>query len=547
MPLIRIDDKEIQAPAGETLLRVALKEGIYIPYYCWHPALSIVGQCRMCLVAVKGAPKLLPACATRVTEMPPDRKIDGRYDMVVETKSEVVKKAQRGILEFLLLNHPLDCPICDQAGECQLQEYAYEYGAPASRQEFERKHAPKRVDIGPHVVYDAERCIKCTRCIRFCREITGTGELTLVKRGVQTYVEAFPGRKLENPYSVCTADICPVGALTSKEFRFKERVWFLSSSNSVCPECSRGCSVRYDAYKGEILRLVPRDNPQVNGPWMCDWGRLLTERIRGVERPDRPAVRFGEKLAGYSWESFLPKLLEKLSYHRQGLKKSLAVVLSGRMTLEEMAAYKLLSGSLLDGVSGTALLVTEGEDDGLLIRKEKRPNIEGARRLGIPVSEENAPVSALLKGKKVALIVREDVVGDAGDEERAALIKALEGMDLVIVADDRVTETARYAHAVIPLAAWHEMEGTTLNFQGVAQKTARATRPPRDRRPFYEVVSLWLKAAGKGVPDPAFTPWFALVKESVEGMWGVVARDLLPHGVALGGSAEAVPSGEESS
>ena len=272
MPLIRIDDKEIEVAQGETILRAALNNGIYIPYYCFHPALSVVGQCRMCLVDVKGAPKPLTACSTAVTSLPPDKKIQGKYDMVVETKNATVKKAQRGILEFLLLNHPLDCPICDQAGECQLQEYAYTYGSGQSRFEFEKVHAPKRVDIGPHVVFDAERCIKCTRCIRFCSEISKTSELTLVERGVHTKVDTFPGRALDNPYSVCTVDICPVGALTSREFRFKERVWFLSSANSVCPECSRGCSVRFDTYKGEVLRLVPRENPKVNG--------LLDVRLR---------------------------------------------------------------------------------------------------------------------------------------------------------------------------------------------------------------------------------------------------------------------------
>ena len=247
----------------------------------------------MCLVGVKGAPKPLTACSTMVSSLPPDKKIDGKYDMVVDTKSPAVKKDQRGIMEFLLLNHPLDCPICDQAGECELQEYSYTYGNPASRFEFEKEHAPKRVDIGPHVVFDAERCIKCTRCIRFCNEITGTGELTLVERGVHTYVDSFPGRELDNDYSVCTVDICPVGALTSREFRFKQRVWFLTSGNSVCQECARGCSVRVDTYKGEVLRLVPRDNPQVNGPWMCDYGRLVSERLKEMNVVAQPKVAGG--------------------------------------------------------------------------------------------------------------------------------------------------------------------------------------------------------------------------------------------------------------
>ena len=537
MPLIRIDDKEIEAPQGETILRVALKHGIYIPYYCYHPSLSIAGQCRMCLVEVKGAPKPLTACSTTIGTLPPDKKIDGKYDMVVDTKNATVKKAQRGVLEFLLLNHPLDCPICDQAGECQLQEYSYTYGEPASRLEFEKVHAPKREEIGPHVVFDVERCIKCTRCIRFCSEITRTGELTLAERGVHARVDTFPGRKLDNPYSVCTVDICPVGALTSKEFRFKQRVWFLTAVNSVCHECSRGCSVRMDTYKGEVLRLVPRDNPLVNGPWMCDYGRLWTERVKDLTVAARPRIREGKELLTLTWRDFAPRLRDKMAPY-SGAASSLGVVLSGRMTLEEMAAYKVLEGSLLKGASETVLDVAWGQDDSLLIRRERRPNLKGAKLLGLGVSEENPSVSALLKGKTAALIVREDVVGKAEGAEKEALKKQLESMDLLVVADYALTETAALAHIFIPLTGWQEMEGTTVNFQGVAQKTARALVPPRDRKTFHEAVSLWLAEAGVDVPEPTFLAWHARVKEMVPAMKDLSIRDLLPQGAKLEGGAK---------
>jgi len=530
MPLIRIDDREIEAPAGETLLRVALNHGIPIPYYCYHPSLSVVGQCRMCLVEVKGSPKPLTACSTTITSLPPDKKIDGRYDMVVDTKGPVTKTAQKAILEFLLLNHPLDCPICDQAGECELQRYSYEYGEPASRFEFEKLHFPKRVDLGPHVVFDAERCIKCTRCIRFCEEISGTGELTLADRGAFTRVETFPGRELDNPYSVCTVDICPVGALTSKEFRFKERVWFLSSANSVCPECSRGCAVRYDAYKGEVLRLVPRNNPKVNGPWMCDHGRLLSERLKGVETKDRPGLR-GEK----GWEflpadAFWPTFAVRAAAADLG---AAGVLLSGRMTLEEMAAFQVLSQALLGGASGVAPSVTAGEDDALLIRKERRPNLAGARRMGIPVTGESPDVAGLLKGRKTLLIVREDPVGEAVGTAKQEVAAALKAAQFVVVADHAFTETARYAHAFVPLAAWHEMEGTTVNFQGHLQKTARVLMPPKHRRPFYEAVSRWMNAAGHEAPEPTFAAWFAEVKRLLPELGDRHLRDLLPDGVRL--------------
>ena len=536
MALIRIDDRDIEAKDGESLLRVCLNNGIPVPYYCWHPALSIVGQCRMCLVGVKGAPKPLTACSTMVSSLPADKKIEGKYDMVVDTRSPAVKKDQRAIMEFLLLNHPLDCPICDQAGECELQEYSYSYGHAASRFDFEKEHAPKRVDIGPHVVYDAERCIKCTRCIRFCDEITGTGELSLVERGVHTFVEAFPGRELNNDYSVCTVDICPVGALTSREFRFKQRVWFLTSANSVCQDCSRGCSVRVDTYKGEVLRLVPRDNPQVNGPWMCDHGRLVSERLKDMTVVARPKVVQEGKPRPVPWPDFAGVLNDRTAALQGPGSKDLALVWSGRMTLEEMVAARALSAALFGGQPGAAPKVCTGEDDALLIRKERRPNLKGASMLGIPVGGENAPVSELLKGKRAAIIVREDVVGDAEYAEKEALKKALGAMDLVIVADYALTETAALAHLFIPLAGWHEMEGTVVNFQGTAQKMARAVVPPRDRKTFYEVVSLWLRAAGIEAPEPSFLAWHAEVKKAVPPLKDVFIRDMLPNGVKLEGA-----------
>lgn len=533
MPLIRIDDKEIEAPLGETLLRTALKHGIYIPYYCWHPALSVAGQCRMCLVEVQGAPKPLTACSTTVTALPPDKKIDGKYDMVVRTQSELVKRAQKGILEFLLLNHPLDCPICDQAGECQLQAYSYTYGHPASRMEFEKVHAPKRVDIGPHVVYDAERCIKCTRCIRFCEEITKTGELTLVERGVHTLVDTFPGRKLDNPYSVCTVDICPVGALTSKEFRFKERVWFLTSANSVCPECARGCSVRMDAYKNEILRLVPRENPQVNAFWMCDYGRLLSERLQGSKPAARPLVRGKAGFSAFTTETFAPLLAEALAPYAGQASSAVVLVLSARMPLEEMAAALELKDRLFPEARLVVPAVEEGEDDALLIRKDRRPNLKGASLLGLKILPPGSPLAPLFAGKKAALVLREDLFALAAAGEREALKKALEGLECLVAGDYEVTPTGALSRFFLPLAGWHEMEGLTVNFQGVVQKTARVLVPPKHRRPFYDWVSRWLEAAGAEGPVPQYAPWFQRVKERIPALAGKAVRDFLPAGIRV--------------
>ena len=530
MALILVDGKEIAVKQGETVLQACMREGIEIPYFCYHPSLSIVGQCRMCLVKVEGAPKLLTACTTTVSELPPEKKVDTKYDMKVFVDCDEVREAQKGIMEFLLANHPLDCPVCDQAGECRLQEYSYDYGAPRSEFVFEKLHAPKRVVLGPHIIYDAERCIKCTRCVRFCQEITKTSELSLVERGADTIVGTFEGGSLDNPYSVCTADLCPVGALTYREFRFRERVWFLQAHNSVCPECSRNCSVRVDSYKGEVLRIVPRCNPSVNGYYMCDHGRLITERMRGLETRELPSLIRDGKPSPMNEKDFYARLVALLSEkkYRPG---DVAVILSGRMSLEEMAAYKRLSKELFGAVVGDVLL-RSGESDDLLVRDEKRPNFEGARKLGLPVSGKGEAVSSLIGGKKALLIIREDPVGEAPQEEREKLETAIGSVESVVVMDDHLTATAARAHYFVPLAGWFEMEGTTVNFKGQLQKTARCVAPPEGRKPFHDVSAEFLKAAGKEAPS-GFRGWFEEVKTEIPVLGLVKAGEIPLKGIPL--------------
>jgi len=530
MALVLVDGKEISVGKGETLLQACLRENVYIPYFCYHPSLSLVGQCRMCLVKIEGAPKLTTACTTTVGELPPEKKMDGRYDMKVSVACDEVKEAQRGVMEFLLTNHPLDCPICDQAGECQLQEYSYTYGAPRSEFVFEKLHAPKRVDLGPHVVYDAERCIKCTRCVRFCSEITGTNELTLVERGAHAYIETFDGARLDNDYSVCVADICPVGALTYREFRFKERVWFLQAANSVCPECSRNCSVRVDSCKGDILRLVPRFNPAVNGHYMCDHGRLVSERLRNRDLRETPSIRKDGRLRTVREEEFFAAASKLFAKRKYG-PSDVAVVLSGRMTLEEMVAYKALSREWFGGMAGEALLV-EGRDDSLLIRAEKRPNLEGARRVGISVAARGRRLTDYLKGRKALIVIREDIISDAPSGEADELAAAISAIETVLVMDDHLSKTAALAGYFMPLAGWFEMEGTTVNFKGHIQKTARCVTPPGGRKPFHECVNQFLKAAGKESPK-GFGAWFEEVKKELPMLELIKVRDLVPGGVPL--------------
>ena len=292
MAKIIIDGKELEVDNKLSVIQAARENGIKIPHFCWHPRLSVAGNCRMCLVEVEKIPKLVIACATQVAE-----------GMVVRTKSDRVINAQQAVMEFLLINHPLDCPICDEAGECKLQDYTYKYSVGVSRFEFEKIRKPKRVALGPHVMLDVERCIMCSRCIRFCDEVAKKPQLVFSQRGDHVELTTFPGEELDNAYSMNVIDLCPVGALTSRDFRFNARVWDMSSTETVCPGCARGCNMTMWVRNNEVLRLTPRLNPEVNDYWMCDYGRLNTfKHINAVERLSSSMIRKDGELVEVGWD-----------------------------------------------------------------------------------------------------------------------------------------------------------------------------------------------------------------------------------------------------
>jgi NADH-quinone oxidoreductase subunit G len=285
MPNISIDGVDYEVEEGRTILQAlddlgVLMNGVDIPHYCWHPKLSVDGSCRLCQVEVEGIPKLQIACDTPVK--------DG---MVITTKNDRVKRAREGVMELLLVNHPLDCPICDQAGECKLQDYAYEYGVKHSRTKEPRQAAKKRVDLGPTIMFDQERCILCRRCVRFCQEVSGTGELATFGRGDHTVLDTFPGIDLDNDYSMNVADICPVGALTTKDFRFKIRTWFLDEVPGVCTGCANGCNICMGVANNKVYRYVPRRNDAVNQTWICDAGRISYKEIQAADRLTEVSLR----------------------------------------------------------------------------------------------------------------------------------------------------------------------------------------------------------------------------------------------------------------
>jgi NADH-quinone oxidoreductase subunit G len=375
MPRITVDDRTLEVAEGLTILQALdaaglLMNGIDIPHYCWHPKLSIDGSCRLCQVEIEGMPKLQIACNTIVA--------DG---MVIRTRNERVESAREGVMELLLVNHPLDCPICDQAGECKLQDYAFEYGVDASRSREPRRALKKNVDLGPTIVFDQERCILCRRCVRFCREVPETGELVVLGRGDHSVIETFPDAPLDNDYSMNVADICPVGALTTKDFRFKIRVWFLDDVPGICTGCSKGCNVHLGVANNRVYRYVPRRNDAVNETWMCDEGRMSYKRIGAADRLERPLVR-GE--LGVPEATSFAVAVAAAAEHITRLRDTkgagvIAGVASPHATNEDLFVFRRFLDALGVGAAGVA--VPKGRSDHLLIQPEKAANIAGARAL----------------------------------------------------------------------------------------------------------------------------------------------------------------------
>jgi NADH-quinone oxidoreductase subunit G len=480
---ITIDGKEVVTTKGQTVIQAAAEVGVAIPHYCYHPKLSIAGNCRMCLVEIEKMPKLQIACNTLVA--------DG---MGVLTQSPKVLAVRKAVLEFLLINHPVDCPICDQAGECWLQDYYMQHDRQESRFEVGKVHDRKRTIFGPNVVFDGERCIKCTRCVRFCQEITKTDELTVVNRGDHSTIDLFPGTALDNPLSANVVDICPVGALTDRDFRFKVRVWYLNKTPSICPGCSTGCNVSVEAYQNRIARFKPRVNEAVNSHWLCDEGRYCFHDLTGGERLTTPMIRQEGGLAPASWEAALQAVFSGLS-----AAKPLAAILSGRNTNEEAYLFAKLVRRL---AADAALEVFYQERELTAVQKilmspDRSPNFRGARDMGV---SSNGGYDGLL-GKlsagqfSVAYVVGEDLLGSAPEPDK--LRNALAKLPFLVVQDTRMTETAKLAHVVLPSTHFGEKEGTYTNRRGRVQKLNAALIPPEVAWQDSEIFIRLLDLAGE--------------------------------------------------
>src|SRR5436309_619789 len=349
MATVLVNGKEVSLGDGERLncIQAAKRADIEIPHYCWHPALSVVASCRMCLVevgekkpdgSVAMQPKVVPGCQTPAK--------DGT---VIITNTPKATHAQEQTLESLLLNHPLDCPVCDKAGECLLQDYSYRFGRSTSRMIDDKNLPPNKDYISPHITLFTDRCIMCSRCVRFTREISGTAELQVISRGHHSEIDIFPGEPVNNKLAGNVVDICPVGALCSKDFLYKQRVWYLQSTPSVCADCSTGCSIWIDANKDTLYRLRPRENPQAQGYFMCDEGRFGYHYANSQERFGRPVARAeGGAQTATTWESLLPALRRELTAAAAQDASAVVGVLSPFLTVEE--AYLL--ARYLKGLSG---------------------------------------------------------------------------------------------------------------------------------------------------------------------------------------------------
>ena len=490
---LTIDGRQTQVEQGITIIQAAERLGIEIPHYCYHPGLPIDGCCRMCQVEVEKFPKLLIACATEVAE-----------GMVVRTSTPRVEKARRGVLEFYLLNHPLDCPICDKGGECPLQDYTMSYGPGESRFIEEKVHRVKHRAIGPHIVFDAERCILCTRCVRFCRDIVGTGELGIGHRGDKAEIVLFPGRELDNAYSGNVIDLCPVGALTSKEYRFKSRPWDLVGQvESTCPACSRGCSILLDVRHlreggQEVLRIRPRYNPEVNGYWICDEGRFGAYPRQGRGRFEAPLLRRGDVQEALSWEEAISFLAESvarvLASHGP---EAVAGLLSTWLTLEELYVAQAFLREVVQTphldyrVHPVHFQERDEAEDHLLRRADKSPNTRGARLLGLFPAQAGWGTREILTGAatgRLKILFLFEVDPWQEPTLQAEGEDALEGLDLLVMWAVRPSTLTSRAHLLFPALGYAEKEGTIVNFAGRVQRLRRGVEPKGQVFPLIETL-----------------------------------------------------------
>jgi NADH-quinone oxidoreductase subunit G len=509
---VTIDGRPHSFPKGTNLLEACNQAGCNVPFFCYHPGLSSPAVCRQCLVDVKGQAKPVPSCYTTVADK-----------MEVTTASPKVLDVRRQMLEFTLLNHPIDCPICDKAGECTLQKHYFDWDAKYARNDGIKVKKDKAVDIGRHIVLDQERCILCTRCIRVCDEVARQHELEMADRGDSEVLTTAPGHRLDNPYSLNTVDVCPVGALTSKDFRFAMRAWELSATPSVCPGCATGCNIEVHWSRERIYRLVPRPNPAVNEHWMCDEGRFTYKPVH-AERLTAP-LSAGTPV---EWDRALDDAGRRLRAALDGQPGKVGVVFSAQCTNEDLYALARLVFSHLDITKAYLSGRDQGWHDDILVSADKNPNTAGAVAIGAGRLRSLLDLSSDLRSGAVTSLL---VVGTEGvlAGTNAAATMPLGNLETLVVLSVHRNELTRAAHVALPMGAWAEVDGTFTNRLGMVQRIRAAIPPAGDSLPGWDILSHLARKVGATMdfanPKAVFTEAKQKLPFMKDAEWG---RPLLP-------------------
>jgi NADH-quinone oxidoreductase subunit G len=487
---VQIDGVWHQFPKGTRMIEACRQAKVTVPHYCYHPKLSVPGNCRMCLVQMGMPPRPTPgqepardengyeiigwmprpviACANTVGE-----------NMGIRTQGELVEKCREGVMEFLLINHPLDCTICDQAGECRLQEQSVQHGRGVSRFVDMKVKKPKNVEIGPRIRLDDERCIMCSRCIRFMDEVASDPVLGFTQRGTHTTLTVHPGRLLDSNYSLNTADICPVGALTSNDFRFQMRVWFLKETPTIDVNCGTGTNITVWTRENKIHRITPRQNDAVNSAWMPDSHRLNFHYIDSAARLTEPLVSNSGKFSNISWSAALAEAAAQI---KATPAAKTAVIASARMTNEELFLARTLAAEI--GTSLVSWVTRTGEADTLLVAADRNPNTTGAEL----ILGAGTPLAGILDGVRNGSIKSLIVLGDDLITDGGFTAEDLSGLDFLLQTSILANPTADHAHLVLPSAAFAEKRGSMVNLSGRLQRLNRAVEPPSQAHDDWEII-----------------------------------------------------------
>jgi NADH-quinone oxidoreductase subunit G len=519
MVTVTIDGQTQQFPKGTVLLEACNQMGAGVPFFCYHPGLSSPAVCRQCLVDVKGQPKPVPSCYTPVADK-----------MEVMTKSPRALDVRRQMLEFTLVNHPIDCPICDKAGECMLQKHYFDWDAKLARNDGIKVKKAKVVDVGPRIVLDQERCILCTRCIRVCDEVAKNHQLEMADRGDHEVLTTAPGHQLDNPYSLNTVDVCPVGALTSKDFRFAMRAWELYTTPSICPGCATGCNLEVHHSRGKIQRLIPRQNDQVNKHWMCDEGRLTYKRVH--------AERLAAPLSGGSpveWDRALDDAGRVLRAALDAGASSVGVVMSAQSTNEDLYALARLTFDHLGLAKAYLSGLDQGWSDDILVSADKNPNTAGAMAIGAGRLRTLLDLANDLKSGAVTTLLVVGTHGVLGKEGAGAL--PLDRLQTLVVIGTHRDAVASAAKVALPLAEWAESDGTFTNRLGMVQRVRAAVPAAGDSLPGWEILSHLARKLGATMEFTEAKAVFAEAKQKLAFMkdadWG---RPMLPVQLRFAGS-----------